>query len=160
MCRLETLIYAVNEDRAADKDDPTLGLILPDQPRRLDAIQTRHHDIHRHHLGAQRRGLPHRLLAVGGTAHYLNAPIGGERHLRRLDEIRVVINNENAHLRLLSSNHGLVLRAKKPIHLPTHASAPKVISRPCWALRAMTEVSLGTHDSWRLCDAGGDETRE
>src|SRR6266542_387125 len=50
----------LNEDRAAEKDDATPRLILPDQPRRLNPIQTRHHDIDRHHIGAQRRGLPHR----------------------------------------------------------------------------------------------------
>jgi hypothetical protein len=49
--------------------------------------------------------LPHRLIAAGGTAHDLDPPIGGERHLRRLDEIRVVVNNENADLLLLSSYH-------------------------------------------------------
>jgi hypothetical protein len=109
-CRLEALISPLNEDRAADKDDPTLWLILPDQPRRLKTIETRHHDIHRHHLGPQRRGLFHRLLAAGGTAHNLNAPVDGERHLRRLDEIRVVINNENADLLLLWSYHRLIPR--------------------------------------------------
>jgi len=51
--------------------------------------------------------LPHRLFAAGGTADNLNAPIGGEGRLRRLDEIRVVINNENADLLLLWSYHRL-----------------------------------------------------
>src|SRR5689334_2142547 len=34
-CRLIALVSPVNEDRAADEDDPTLRLILPDQPSRL-----------------------------------------------------------------------------------------------------------------------------
>jgi hypothetical protein len=121
-CRLETLISSVNEDRAADKYDSTLRLILPDQLRRLNAIQTRHHDIHRHHLWAQGGGLSNRLFAAGGTAHNLNAPIGGEGQLRRLDEIRVVINNEDADLLLLSSCHRLIPRTQKPIPKP----APRI----------------------------------
>jgi hypothetical protein len=74
-----------------------------------------------HHLGPQRRGLFHRLLAAGRTAHNLNAPVGRERQLRRLDEIRVVINNENADNLLPPSYHRLVSRTKKPIH----ESAPR-----------------------------------
>jgi hypothetical protein len=121
----------VNEDRAADKDDPTLRPILPNQPRRLKTIETRHHDIHRHHLGAQRRGLFHRLLAAGGTAHNLNAPVGGERHLRRLDEIRIVINNEDADLLLLRNYHRLIPRTQKPIHEPARTRTESR-SRPRW----------------------------
>ena len=66
--------------------------------------------------------MPHRLFAAGGTAHNLNAPIGGEGHLRRLDEIRVVINNQNADLLLLSSCHRLIPRTQKPIPEP----APRI----------------------------------
>ncbi len=145
-CRLEALISPLNEDRAADKDHPTLWLILPDQPRRLKTIETRHHDVHRHHLGAQRRGLFHRLLAAGGTAHNLNAPVDGERHLRRLDEIRVVINNENADLLLLWSYHRLIPLTEKSIHEP--APLTRTYSRSPSLMRSTRPAASAASSEW------------
>jgi len=51
--------------------------VLGDQPTgRLEAVDTRHPDIHQNHIGAQCRNHGERLEAVGGLADHLQSRLG------------------------------------------------------------------------------------
>jgi hypothetical protein len=53
----------------------TLWLVPSDQPRRLEAIKTRHRDVHGHDLRLQLGRLSHRFLTAGCAADNLDAPV-------------------------------------------------------------------------------------
>src|SRR5262249_61382515 len=50
---LETLVSAIDENRAADEDDVTLRLIPPDQRRRSETMNARQRCIHCHTAAVQ-----------------------------------------------------------------------------------------------------------
>ena len=68
-----------------------------DAPRRLDAVDERHADVHQRHVRGERRCKVDGLEAILRRADDGNPLVGREQGLHHLDEQRLVIHDEDAH---------------------------------------------------------------
>ena len=67
-----------------------------DLPGCLEPVHDRHPHVHEHDVGRQVPGLGHRVGAVGGLAHDLQARLGGEHRGETLAHHRLVVRDQAA----------------------------------------------------------------
>ena len=82
-------------------------LVGQDAPRRLEAVELGHADVHQDDVGPQRAHLVDRLAAVRGLADDLDVGLGVEDHAEAGAHERLVVDEQDAdHVRDLQRQHG------------------------------------------------------
>ena len=71
------------------------GSLRADLPRRLDAVQNRHGDVHHHHVRPMLLRQRHRLAAVGRLRHHLKARLALQQHAQAFAHDRVVVRQQD-----------------------------------------------------------------
>src|SRR4051812_32188149 len=80
----------------ADCDDGKTWPALAQLPRRLDAVEDRHLDVHHDGIGLHERRERHCVLPVAGAPGHGEAAVLLEKERDRVEERFVVLGNENA----------------------------------------------------------------
>ncbi len=92
--RGEEVVLAVegreHEDTGRDRG------VRHDAARGLEPVDARHLHVHADHVGRERRGQAHALLAVGGLADHLDAVLALEDHADAGAHERLVVDEEDA----------------------------------------------------------------
>jgi hypothetical protein len=82
-------------DVAAEGHHPDAGRLVHDLPRRLDAVQPRHLDVHEDDVRPQLRRQGHRLAAVGGVGNDGQAGRLVDQAPQAVADERVVVPDED-----------------------------------------------------------------
>jgi hypothetical protein len=80
-----------------EEDHARLGVALPDEPCRLDAVHPGHPDVHEHDVGRVLLDRANGLLARGGFPHDVDLIGDAERGLQPITRDRVVVDDEHSH---------------------------------------------------------------
>lgn len=78
-------------------------MILDDAPRRIEAVQTRHGDVHKDHFRPVLRDQFKGLAAVSGLSHHLNAGETVEKRSQAGPHQPMIFGQEYAYRRHLTS---------------------------------------------------------
>ncbi len=82
-----------------DRDDRELRLRFRELPRRLDAVEHRHLDVHHDRVRLEALGQANGVASVARAADELEPPVGAEDRFERVEEVFVVFGDEDPVLR-------------------------------------------------------------
>ncbi len=117
--RAQGLVHIAVEPERRQDEDASPGLLTDDAPRRFDAVEHRHANVHEHDVRPQEPHFGDRLLPVAGLAH--------DRHLRVAFED---LAQSDAHERLIVGDQDLRHR----IGNRTRTAKPPLGRRPASSL--------------------------
>ena len=123
----ERLVDVLVEVERRQDQDPRGVIGGEDPPRRLEAVELGHADVHQHDRGPEASGLVDRLESVARLGDDLDVVLAGEQHAEAGADHRLVVGDEHAdrHGLVAGRAEGCVLRTKPP-----PVAVPAVISPP------------------------------